>query len=157
MKRWLAPMALLLLGGCAIAPDYRYNGGGDGGYYYGEAPYGGADTVIYRDSGWYGYDDPWRFGGFWGPRRDTYVYYRDDRGGYHRRPPRYHGRHDGHHRDDHRRDDHRRHDGHRPPPVRHYQSPPRSHQRPPARRVSRPHPDTRHTRTPPRGRHDRQR
>jgi hypothetical protein len=85
MKRLLTillpVLALPLLGGCAIAPDYRYSDSGDGGYYYGEAPYGGADTVIYG-SGYGGYYNPWGYGGYygssyWGPRFGTSIYYYD--------------------------------------------------------------------------------
>lgn len=89
MKRLLTMLlpvlALPLLGGCAISPDYRYSDSGDGGYYYGEAPYGGADTVIYGNgySNSWGYG-PWWYGNYyggygnwWGPRFGTNIYYYD--------------------------------------------------------------------------------
>jgi hypothetical protein len=102
MKRLLTillPILVLpLLGGCAIAPDYRYSDSGDGGYYYGEAPYGGASTVIYG-SGYSGYYNPWGYNswgyggyygsGYWGPRLGTSIYYYD-RGNRHYRGHRGH-------------------------------------------------------------------
>ncbi|HET7267043.1 MAG TPA: hypothetical protein VFJ15_02955 [Oleiagrimonas sp.] len=108
--------ALLLLGGCALQPAYRYNANAGGGYYAGQSPYGNADTVIYSSSygspwggGWgpgWGYGPRWGYGptGWWGTGGigigATYVYrphhrdYRRDR-----RHHRWHrsGRHERHH------------------------------------------------------------
>lgn len=50
--------ALLLLGGCALQPGYRYNANAGGGYYSGQSSYGNADTVIYSS----GYVSPWGVG-----------------------------------------------------------------------------------------------
>jgi hypothetical protein len=104
MKRMLplllSAVALAVLGGCAIAPGYGYNGAGRGGYYYGEDAYGGAGTVIYDNGGYYGgYYDPWGYRGY-GSRAGTTIYYYDARGHRHYRP----------HRDHHRRS----HDTRRP-------------------------------------------
>lgn len=55
--------ALLLLGGCAIEPAYRYSSTVDGGgYYSGQSPYGNADTVVYGSY----YGSPWGWGPSWG-------------------------------------------------------------------------------------------
>ena len=107
-KLLLIASALLLLGGCALQPAYRYNANAGGGYYRGQSPYGNADTVIYSS----GYASPWGAGwgpgwgygpGWWGSGGigigATYVYrphHRYDRP--HRRHHRGHrpGRHDRH-------------------------------------------------------------
>lgn len=71
-KRWSIPAlalpALLLLGGCAIEPAYRYNANAGGGYYQGQSPYGGADTVIQGNV----YVAPWGPWSPWGPAFGTF-------------------------------------------------------------------------------------
>lgn len=101
----LALSALLVLGGCAVEPAYRYNANDGGGYYYGQSAYGNADTVIYGS----GYVSPWGWGGWgpgwgwWGPGwwgyggigfGATYIYHPHHRHYWH---PRRHWHHHGHH------------------------------------------------------------
>jgi hypothetical protein len=120
--RLLPALALPVLAGCAIAPGYTYSGGGDGGYYYGNDVYGGAGTVIYDDRGYGGYYDPWGYagyGGYYGGRVGTTIYYYDAHGHRHYRSHRRNEqrRHYSHHdRGDHRsgnRSHDRRHDSRR--------------------------------------------
>ncbi|HEX7341928.1 MAG TPA: hypothetical protein VF269_06605 [Rhodanobacteraceae bacterium] len=80
----LVASALLLLGGCAIEPAYRYDANNGGGYYAGQSAYGNANTVIRTHvdinpwgwgygPGWWGYGPGW-----WGYNGlgfgATYVY-----------------------------------------------------------------------------------
>ncbi|GAB3027675.1 MULTISPECIES: hypothetical protein [Oleiagrimonas] len=108
MKRILllaaSVLALAALGGC-VTPAYRYSGG-NGGYYYGQAPTR-SQTVIYGGSSAY-YGDPWYTPYAWGPGVHTQIYYYGD--GHRRyrhddRDRRYRDRDDRRHRDsDYRRD-----------------------------------------------------
>lgn len=124
----LALSALLLLGGCALGPSYRYSGGGSGGYYYGQSAYGNADTVIYGST----YANPWAwdpwYGGYYGPGWGygrvglgvTYTSHHYRHRPY-RRVPRHHRQHAG---STHKRPTHKR-PANRPPPVKAMRKAPR--------------------------------
>ncbi len=110
--------ALLLLGGCALGPTYRYSGGGSGGYYYGQSAYGNADTVVYGTS----YADPWAwdpwYGGYYGPgwgRVGLGVTYIDTHRHYR---PRHNHRRPAHHRPHTKKPSQHKRPANRPPPVR---------------------------------------
>ncbi len=108
--------ALVLLGGCALEPTYRYQRTADGGgYYSGQSPYGNADTVVYGN---YYSAYPWGPWGYYGPGWGRVGFGAS-----------YTFRHHG----DYRRWSHSRHHRHRRHATRDHSSPRPAHRPPPVK------------------------